>query len=125
MHELGADSRPDVYPAHPVRCWPGPHAGRPATGDSGGADRERLPPMVAELPGAHRPAPPRRAVHGFPLAWAGILEPGPASWTHGVLAAHLDDAGRLSDSCTHRPASTPTAGRKPYGLASVAHLGIG
>jgi hypothetical protein len=39
-----------------------------------------------------------------------------------VLAAHLDDAGRLSGSCTRRPASTPTAGRKPYGLASVAHL---
>lgn len=59
----------------------------------------------------------------FPLAWAGILGPGPASWMHGVLAAHLDNAGRLSGSCMRRPACTSTAGRKPYGLASVAHPG--
>lgn len=59
----------------------------------------------------------------FPLVRARILEPGPVSWTRGLLAAHLDDAGRLSGSCTRRPVSTLTAGRKPYGLASVTHLG--
>lgn len=77
--------------------------GAPAAGDSGDTDRERLPPMVAELPAAHRPAPPRGAVHGFPLAWAAILEPGPVSCTGAPLAAHLGNAGRLGGSYTRRP----------------------
>jgi hypothetical protein len=60
-------------------------------------------------------------ITAFSLVWVGILEPGPLSWTHGTLAAHLGDAGRLSGSGTRRPASTPTAGRKPNELVFVAH----
>lgn len=57
------------------------------------------------------------------LAQAGILESGPVSWMRGLLAAHRDHAGRLSGPCTRRLVSTLTVKRKPYGLASVAHLG--
>lgn len=59
----------------------------------------------------------------FPLVRADILQSGPVSWTRGLLAAHLDGAGRLTGSCARRPVRTLTAGLKPYGLASVTHLG--